>query len=176
MHWGLRVIKRLALPIFDHEVTSSNSAGHKRQSLINTNEPRHEKTCFLPYANNKDADRRLCYSLPRLYTRFYIRNVKPMAVQAGLSLTWSQTPKTGFLVTRLKYLHSPNAEIIPLKKNMMPLRRYISDHLSRLMAKPTKWLCAQRRLRSVWASAQSDQSSLCAEWVAKDPRFLHADS
>ena len=31
---------------------------------------------------------------------------------------------------------------------------------SRLMTKPTKWLCAQRRLRSTWASAQSDQSSL----------------
>ena len=26
--------------------------------------------------------------------------------------------------------------------------------------KPTKWLCAQRRLRSAWASAQSDQSSM----------------
>ena len=23
---------------------------------------------------------------------------------------------------------------------------------------------------------QSDQSSLCAQWVAKDPSFLHADS
>ena len=25
-------------------------------------------------------------------------------------------------------------------------------------------------------SAQSDQSSLCTQWVAKDPRFLHVDS
>ena len=37
-------------------------------------------------------------------------------------------------------------------------------HISRLMTKPTKWLCTQRRLRSVWASAQSNQSSLCAQW------------
>ena len=37
-------------------------------------------------------------------------------------------------------------------------------------------LCAQRRLNSAWASAQSDQSSLCTQWVTKDPRFLHADS
>ena len=37
-------------------------------------------------------------------------------------------------------------------------------------------MCAQRRLRSALASAQSDQSSLCAQWVAKDPNFLHADS
>ena len=28
-------------------------------------------------------------------------------------------------------------------------------------------MCAQRRLRSVWASVQSDQSSLCAQLVAK---------
>ena len=48
-------------------------------------------------------------------------------------------------------------------------------NLSRLMTKPTKWLCAQRRLRSAWVSAQSDQSSPCAQWVAKDPSFLHAD-
>ena len=30
------------------------------------------------------------------------------------------------------------------------------------MTKPTKWLCAERRLRSAWASTQSDQSSLSA--------------
>ena len=48
--------------------------------------------------------------------------------------------------------------------------------VSRDMTKPTKWVCAHRRLRSAWASAQSDQSSLCAQWVAMDPSFLHADS
>ena len=48
--------------------------------------------------------------------------------------------------------------------------------LSRLVTKPTMWLCTQQRLRSAWASAQSDQSSLCAKWVAKGPSFLHADS
>ena len=45
-------------------------------------------------------------------------------------------------------------------------------NMSRLMTKPTKWLCIQQRLRSAWAS----ESSLCAKWVAKDPSFLHADS
>ena len=39
-----------------------------------------------------------------------------------------------------------------------------------------KWqqngMCAQRRLRSAWAAAQSDQSSPCAQWVAKDPAFF----
>ena len=37
----------------------------------------------------------------------------------------------------------------------------ISTHLSNDMTKPTKWLYAQRRLRSAWASAQSDQSFCC---------------
>ena len=46
-------------------------------------------------------------------------------------------------------------------------------YLSRLMTKQTKWLCAQRRLRSAYASAKS---SLVAQWVAKDPRVFHADS
>ena len=49
-------------------------------------------------------------------------------------------------------------------------------YMSCLMTKPTKWLCAQQRLRSAWASTQSDQSSLCTQCVAKDPRFHHADS
>ena len=31
-------------------------------------------------------------------------------------------------------------------------------NLSHVITKPTKWVCAQRRLRSAWASAQSDQS------------------
>ena len=30
------------------------------------------------------------------------------------------------------------------------------------MTKPTKWVCAQRRFKSAWASTQSDQSSLSA--------------
>ena len=34
--------------------------------------------------------------------------------------------------------------------------------MSHDMTKPTKLLCAQRRLRSAWASAQSDQSLRCA--------------
>ena len=45
------------------------------------------------------------------------------------------------------------------------------------MTKPTKWLCAQQRLRSslgirpVWL-----ESLLCTQWVAENPSFLHADS
>ena len=51
-----------------------------------------------------------------------------------------------------------------------------SHDMSHDMIIPTKWVYAQQRLRSAWASAQSSQSSLYAQWVAKDPSFLHADS
>ena len=37
-------------------------------------------------------------------------------------------------------------------------------------------MCTQPRLRSALAFAQSDLPLLCAQWEAKDPRFLHADS
>ena len=46
-----------------------------------------------------------------------------------------------------------------------------------LMIKPTKWsVCSAKArvslgIRPVWS-----ESSLCAQWVAKDPRFHHADS
>ena len=54
------------------------------------------------------------------------------------------------LLCTLKSWVSKLNEIIPFVK------------MSRIMTKPTEWLCAQRRLRSVWASAQSDQSLRCA--------------
>ena len=42
------------------------------------------------------------------------------------------------------------------------------------MTKPTKWVCAQRRLRSAWAFAQSDQSRRCAlnEWLRTQAFFM----
>ena len=49
--------------------------------------------------------------------------------------------------------------------------------MSCLVTKPTKWaLCPAKTeislgIRPVWS-----ESSLCTQWVAKDPRFLHADS
>ena len=48
---------------------------------------------------------------------------------------------------------------------------YNVGKMSRLMTKPTKWLCVQRRLGSAWASTQSDQSSVSAwrNWVLSYP-------
>ena len=53
------------------------------------------------------SDQPLCCSLPRKYNTFsfQIRNFRPLAsflaAQAGLSHTWSEIPKTGYLVMRL---------------------------------------------------------------------------
>ena len=44
------------------------------------------------------------------------------------------------------------------QKSLMSTGCFWFQILSRLMTKPTKWLCAHWRLRSAWASAQSDQS------------------
>ena len=51
------------------------------------------------------------------------------------------------------------------------------EDMSHLLAKPTKWHVRSAKtqisqgIHPVWS-----ESSLCAQWVAKDPSFLHADS
>ena len=51
--------------------------------------------------------------------------------------------------------------------------------MSRLTTKPTKWSLhpakTQISLGSAWASAQSDQSLQCTQWVTEGPRFLRVD-
>ena len=73
----------------------------------------------LPYANNKGADQPAhLRSLISAFVVRYLDSIIPILAkskisrlqlvsvveQAGLSLTWSETPKTGFLVTRLMCL------------------------------------------------------------------------
>ena len=48
--------------------------------------------------------------------------------------------------------------------------------MSRLMTKPTKWLHLAKTRISLGIHPVWPESSLCAQWVAKDPSFLHADS
>ena len=75
---------------------------------------------FMPYANNKGADQpvhpcslistfdvRCLDSIIPLVSISEISSLylAPEAEQAGLSLPWSQTPKTGLLVTRLTLDH-----------------------------------------------------------------------
>ena len=72
----------------------------------------------MPYANNKGADEtahsrglisafvvRCLDSITSLFAIAEISSLLLVSVaeQAGLSLTWSKSPSTGFLVTRLYY-------------------------------------------------------------------------
>ena len=56
---------------------------------------------------NPEADQRLCFrytdSKISLLPKYDISSLQPssVAVQPGLCGTWSETPKTGFLTTRL---------------------------------------------------------------------------
>ena len=76
----------------------------------------------MPYANNKGADQPahprslisafVIHCLDSIISLVSISEVSSLylasvAVQAGLSLTWSKTPKTGFLVTRLIFKKYP---------------------------------------------------------------------
>ena len=50
-------------------------------------------------------------------------------------------------------------------------------YTSRLMTKPTKWSVRPAKTQiSLGIHPVQSESTLCAQWVAKDPSFLHADS
>ena len=57
-------------------------------------------------------------------------------------------------------------------QNKLVLNSAVNYRNELLHDKTNKMTCAQRRLRSAWASAQSDQSRHCAQ----GPVFLNADS
>ena len=72
---------------------------------------------------------------------------------------------------------------MPFKMSKDEYFEWLSDHnlhvwlITELQHdKTNKMTCVLSELRWAWASAQSHQSSLCAQWEVKDPRFLHADS
>ena len=56
----------------------------------------------------READQRLCFryidSTIPLLSKYEISSLEPscVVVESGLCGTWSETPKTGFLTTRLK--------------------------------------------------------------------------
>ena len=149
-----------------------------------------------------------------------------VAEQASLSLNWSLTTKTGFLVMwlisiwgGLGSLNTHRASRSDCSKPLLGAHHFVTFavlrldnqysivpfptqspferkavleslhitartihctcmwQISRLMAKPTKWSLRPAKtqislgIRPVWS-----ESLLCAQWVAEDPMFLHADS
>ena len=75
---------------------------------------------------NREADQRLCFrytdSTIPLLSKYEITSLQPysVTVQPGLCLTWSETPKTGFLKTRLNYCFS----IRPICLNSWVIHQY----------------------------------------------------
>ena len=85
--------------------------------------------------HSKQSDQRLYCSLLRWYntssskseiSNFYLASV---AAQAGLCLTWSQTPKTGFLVTRL-ILYNQESYFIRIPVNSSQILLLLRQNLS----------------------------------------------
>ena len=64
----------------------------------------------------------------------------------------------------------------PAAKGNSPYTYSHCDNMSHLMTKLTKWLCAEQGQISLGICPVWSESLLCAQWVAKYPSFLHADS
>ena len=62
--------------------------------------------------------------------------------------------------TQLGFVGTKFLSLLPRQQIKVPHRCKVR-HLSHSITKPTKWLCAQWRLRSAWAFAQSDQNLRC---------------
>ena len=99
----------------------------------------------------------------------------------GWSLTAAQNYYSGMNSYRF-YCHrlvTKKLKSIFCTSGIFQSDHYTADvlYLSHLMIKPTKWHVRPAKtqlslgIRPVWS-----ESSLCAQWVAKDPSFLHADS
>ena len=89
-----------------------DSSDHGHHYLENYYEPRHEKTCL---CNMRITKAQVSLHIISAFVVRCLDSIIPLvsiseisslylasvAAQAGLYLTWSQTPKTGFLVARL---------------------------------------------------------------------------
>ena len=60
-----------------------------------------------------------------------------------------------------------------IQKVLSVIKIVYNIDISRLMTKPTKW---HVRPAKIQISLIRSESSLFAQWLAKDPSFLHADS
>ena len=86
-----------------------------------------------------------------------------LKVPLDLLLIWASSEGSGE-TARTRRLAWTFAARIGDKYQIRLTRSNYYNHTNRHVTKPTKWLCAQRRLRSAWASAQSDQESSLSAW------------
>ena len=122
-------------------------------------------------------------------SKISILQLVSVAQQAGLSFSWSQTPKKVFLMTSLIFhrcwcLKMPlmawrqptlpgcrasgsriknRTDLCCMRKRnwFLTLSRTLNQKWATSWQNQQSGMCAQRRLRSAWASAQSDQSLRC---------------
>ena len=92
-------------------------------------------------------------------------------VQCWLIFTWSFM-KISWTVSKLQSGHDfvrmdGQTDGRPGQKQYEPWH----DKTNKTSVRPTK-----TQISPAWAFTQSDQSLLCAQWVAKDTMFLHADT
>ena len=89
---------------------------------------------------NREADQRLCFryidSAIPLVPKYEISSLWPysyVVVQPGLCRTWSETPKTGFLTTRLILSGGRNDSMDTLLKNEVLSQNYCVNVLCELL-------------------------------------------
>ena len=102
-----------------------------------------------------------------------------MASQAGLSLTWSKTPKTGFLMTRLNYqieLQSAGRRLVILTSllylvDKMPIIEPPRDKTNNVAVRPAKTQISLG-IRPIWSesllSAWRNLWSLATHWAHRE--------
>ena len=131
-----------------------------------------QQRCRLACASAQ-SDQHLCCSLMicilviSKVSRFYLASV---AEQTGFNLTWLKIPEDMFShdVAHLNYRRWLKSVSNLVRDTFLFIyideihwTPPVSQNMSHDMTKPTKWVCVQRKLRSAWASAQSDQSLRC---------------
>ena len=104
-----------------HAILKFNVLVSKFILIIYINEPRHEKTCSSHMRTTKGEDQpahphslisafvvRCLDIITSFLAKSKISTLKLVSVveKAGLSLTWSHTRGTGFLVIKLKYMYT----------------------------------------------------------------------
>ena len=125
------------------EVCQSLTAADEKAMIRNRyNRATSWENLFMPYANNKGADQPARpRSLISAFVVRYLDSIIPLvsiseisslclasvAAQTGLSLPWLQTPKTGFLVTRLNCISHP-AEDTKRERNKRKKTRIIQNN------------------------------------------------
>ena len=92
---------------------------------------------------------------------YSVRNLMKTVYQSN-----NRTPYNKMICT-IKTINTTTGIFMQFKTTGILQKKMIRD-----LTKPTKWVCAQRRLRSAWASAQSDQSSLSA-WRKLESLAIH---